>query len=94
MLEANGEAADKVDLWKAAYISNAEILDNVTREKRLQDELNAITSGKRLHYYDSNNTLKEGRVAGHSVTNFEAILPPIYATQFGLRKGDTLAMIL
>ena len=94
ILLTNEGSLAKKDLWKEAYYSQIDNLDEHQAEKLLQDQLNAIDTGRTLQYYDSTNTKQDGRVANYKVIHFEAILPMIYATQFGIRKGDTLAKIL
>ena len=84
---------DKVDLWKLAHKAKVKNLTKIEEEKALQNELNAIDSGRKLQFFDSDNQLVTARIANHSITHFEAILPMIYATQFGLRKGDSLGII-
>lgn len=84
------------ELWM--YVANLKtdipVLDKVQKERLLQKDLLAIQGFKNLQIYDENMNVVDFKVNSYDVKKFEALLPPIYATQFGIRKGDTLSDIM
>ena len=89
--------ADKQDLWRIiAKNLKAESfeLSKVEKERELQKNLSAIKDYGNIEVYDSNLISKTVKVGGYNVKAFEAILPKIYASLFGLRKGDSVGKVM
>lgn len=98
LLENLGVNPEKYELYKyvAKQLANIDttLPDKNEAEKQLQKELLQISKHQTINVYNSNNELRTASVGGYSVKKFEAILPRIYATQFGLRKGDSVKNVL
>lgn len=73
---------------------NTTLPEKVQIEKQLQNELIQLSKYQKVNIYNSNNVLTTATVGGYAVKKFEAILPRIYATQFGLRQGDSIKDVL
>lgn len=61
-------------------------------ERAFQDTLNSISSGIRKHVIINGERINIDK-SGTIVSPYEAILPMIYKTSFGLRNGDTVGEI-
>ena len=89
---------EKQELYKyiARELKNVDttMSDKVIREKQLQKDLTQISKFQQISVYDKNNKVVDVTVGSYDVKKFEAILPRIYATQFGLRRGDSIAKII
>jgi len=61
-------------------------------ERAFQDTLNSISNGIRKHVIINGEEINIDK-SGTIVSPYEAILPMIYKTSFGLRSGDTVGDI-
>lgn len=86
------------DLYRNVYIkvSNGQIprLNRVEGQKEMQRNLLGIKNYDKVSIYDENNNERTLSVKSYKTKSFEAILPMVYAEQFGLRKGDTISDII
>ena len=98
LLRQNNVNPEKEELWKyvarTLLTSNTTELSKVEQEKQLQAEMFAIKDYNYVNVYNDENINTKVQTQSYNVKNFEAILPRIYATQFGLRQGDSVSKIL
>lgn len=94
IFQQNKVEKDKQDFWKTVYKKHKlSGKTDLQYEKELQNQLTAISKGRKVEFVDSNMKVISGEAKSYNVSHFEAILPMIYATQFGIRRGDSLNRI-